>query len=127
MFDSGGLSVKSPDAWLAFGVDRAADANAAQPASQNIDNFSSDHRLTQESISGLKAARPSHLSTIPTTEAPAPQSPVNTRAVQVAGSRGIALLSPSADACVACVESTLRWAMRVRLPTMSSCGGRFTD
>jgi hypothetical protein len=127
MFDLSGLSVKSPNASVAFGIDLAADAVRAQPASLNIDNFSSDHRLAKESFSGFKAPHPSLLSNIPTTEASAPQLPIGTRAMQVAGSPATAFLSLSADAFAACSESTLRRTMRARLPTVPRRGGRFTD
>ena len=127
MFDLGGLSVKSPDARDAFGVDLVADALRTSSASLSIDNLSIDHRLTQEGFLGFPAPRPSLLSPIPTIEAPAPQLPISTRAMQVASSPATAFLSPSADAFVACVESTLRRTMRIRLPTVPRRGRRFTD
>jgi hypothetical protein len=127
MFDLSGLSVKSPDASVAFGIDLAADAVRDPSASLNIDSRLIDHRLTQESFLGFTAPRPSLLSPIPTTVAPTPHLPINTRAMQVAGSPATAFLSPSIDTVFACVESTLRRTMRIRLPTVPRRGGRFTD
>lgn len=128
MFDLSGLSVKSSDARVAFGFDLAAEAAQAQPASLNIANFSIDHALAQESFSVCKAARPSHLSAIPTAEAPAPQpSSINTRATQVAGGLATEFIRPRAEAFAVCFESSLRRTMRFQLLTMPHRGGRFTD
>jgi hypothetical protein len=128
MFDLSWLSVKSPDARVAFGFDLAAEAVQAQPASLNIDNLPIDHTLAHESFSGCKAARPSHLSATPTAEAPAPQpSSINMRATQVAGSPATEFISPRVGAFAVCFESTLRRTMRFRLPSMSRRCGRFID
>jgi hypothetical protein len=127
MVDSGGLSVKSPDAAVAFGFDLAVDTVRTSSASQNTDNLSIDHALTQESFLRFAAPRPSLLSAVPTTEAPAPQLSISTRAMQVAGSPDIAFVSLSADAFDTCVASTSRRTMRIRLPTVPRRGRRFTD
>jgi hypothetical protein len=127
MVDLDGLSVKSSGAAVAFGIDLAVDTVRTSSASLNADNLSLDHRLTQESFLEFAASRPSLLSAIPTTEAPAPQLTISTRAMQAAGSPDIAFVSPSVDAFDACVEQTVRRAMRIRLPTVPSRGGRLTD
>jgi hypothetical protein len=127
MFEVNGLSVKFTDAQIAFGFDLAAGAVRAQPASLNIDNLSIDRRLAQENFPGFKAPRPSHRSSIPTTEAPAPQLAINTRAMQVASRPTTEFISPSVDAFAVSFESTPRRMIRFRLPTVPLRGGRFTD
>lgn len=75
----------------------------------------------------FKTPCPSLLSDIPTTKAPASQRPVSTSAARFAGSPDTESTSSGADAFAACVRSTQRRTMQVRLPTVPRRGGRFTD